>query len=85
MTEEKKPKRIKQLLTDGIQCSYVRFHDAVPPAQGSEPVSEFKTESDNPKYKVDQISHDNHTLYWRRGKVIEETPWVHVKIARPIM
>ncbi len=92
--EPKKPRRIDKmngkehlqyLLDEGIQCYYVRFQAPVSPKENKEPVYEFKLECKDPRYKVDEISHDNYTLYWKIDGVIQETPWVNVQWARPIL
>jgi hypothetical protein len=90
--EQKKPKakpgqreRLEKSLEAGIQCSYARFQAAVAPKENKEPVHEFKLNSTDVRYKVDKISHDNHTLFWKIDGIIQETPWVNVQWARPIL
>ena len=69
----------------GIQCSYVRVVNAIDPTQNKEPVHEIKLDSKDARYRVDQLSHDEHSLYWRRGDMIGECPWVNVNYCRPLL
>jgi hypothetical protein len=70
--------------TPRTQCSYVKFHSPVPRGENKEPVYEFKLTSKDSKYVVDEISHDQHTVYFSSDGVKGETPWMNVVLARPI-
>lgn len=87
MEPSNKPKKsaMEKLIAQGIQCDYVKFQGPVPRGPNLEPVYEFRLEAKDSKYKVDQISKDGDTVYWRIGQVIEMTPWVNVAYARPIL
>jgi len=91
------PKPISALersFEDGIKCWYARFQAPVSPGINMEPVYEFYVRhpaenimphSPKNKYTVDAMSHNEHTMYWKLGGLIQETPWVNVQWARPIV
>lgn len=76
---------IETLMAKGIPCEYMKFQSPVPAAIGMEPVYELKLESKDSKYKVDQISHNGNTVYWRKNGFIQFAPWVNVQHARPLV
>jgi len=51
----KKANNLQELIDSGIPVHYVRFHQPVPPGIDKEPVSEFRIESPQKKYKVDRM------------------------------
>jgi hypothetical protein len=69
---------------NAVSCDYVKFQSPVPRLVNTEPVYEFRLTSKDSKYKVDAISHDNHTLYWTLDGTVGHTPWANVILARPI-
>lgn len=75
---------LERAIHDGIQCDYIRFQSPIPPGSNTEPVYEFRLEAKDRKYVVEQISHNEHTVYWKFQGRIQETPWVNVQLARPI-
>jgi hypothetical protein len=72
-------------LDDGIQCHYIRFQSPVAPKENKEPVFEFKLQSKDPRYKVDQISHTDTMVFWKIDGIIQTTPYVNVQWSRPIL
>ena len=78
------PIELKRAMDKAIQCTYIRFQAPVAPLEDKEPVYELKLSSKDPRYKVDEICHDSHTVYWRIDDTVSQTPWVNVQLARPI-
>ena len=65
--------------------SYVRLQSPVAPGPNLEPVYEFKLDAQDKRYKADKISRDADTLYLLCNGAVQETPWVNVVVARPIL
>lgn len=65
--------------------NYIRFQSPVPPGPNLEPVYEFRLDTKDKRYLATQITRDQDTVYLMCGDCIQETPWVNVVFARPIL
>lgn len=94
MEEKKKPiKKIQEPLeslklkleiweSEGIPCSYIRFHQPIPPHENAEPVSEFKMTQSVSKYRVDSIRYTEHGVIWRSRNEVNICALANVMYSR---
>jgi hypothetical protein len=71
----------------GIDCTYVKFHQDIPPGNKKEPVAEFKTNPTNvpggAKYVVDRIIYTPNGLIYTAFGETNIVPLANVVFVRP--
>ncbi len=81
--KDQKKLKLEQWEKDGAPCYYVRFHQPLPPVENLEPVSEFRTNTNN-KYSVDSITYCEQGVIWRAKGELDICALANVMYARSI-
>ena len=67
---------------EGKHCYYARFHQGVPPYVNKEPVSEFRIETPDKRYKVDSIIWTKDGIIFKAGGELGLVPCANVMYVR---